>query len=139
LHQGTQFSFIIKRNNAPRGKNSKTMDDGHQRWHLQQRRVTRGRCCGINVQIRARERGCSRDEGVQPRRQESLRGLSDQPSCSEENHCQQEEGFDRDDAGYPIVTKISIKAIDLNHGLQNLINDSRLCFTNSDIVTRLIK
>jgi hypothetical protein len=64
--------------------------------------------------------------------------LSDQPSRSEENHRQQEERFDRDDAGYPIVTKISSKAID-SHGLQNPINDSRLCFTNSDIVTRLIK
>jgi hypothetical protein len=93
----------------------------------------------MDVQIRARERGRSRDEGVQSRRQEGLRDLSDQPSRIEENHCQQEERFDRDDAGYPIVTKINGKTMDLSHGLQNLINDSRLCFTNSETVARLIK
>jgi hypothetical protein len=93
----------------------------------------------MDVQIRARERGRSRDEGVQSRRQEGLRGLSDRPSRGEENHCRQEKSFDCDDAGYPIVTTINGKTMDFSHGLQNLINDSRLCFTNSEIVTRLIK
>jgi hypothetical protein len=45
-------------------------------------------------------------------------------------------GIDRNDAGYPIVTKNNGKTMDFSRGLQNLINDSRLYFTSSKIVTR---